>query len=779
MTATGSWLATKDAIAEPEEKVCTLAHQFHCLQGCGLQVTVRDGRMVLIQPAQVDDDHHRRCCVRGLSEVQHVYDECRLQTPMKRVGERGEGKFEAISWDEAIDILYENLNGVMEKYGPEKVFFRKCTEASVGQGFSWIPGFLHFSQNRAGGLDRGQANATDLMIGTSASSGQRHISDWVNSKTIIHWGMNLLESGMMYSRYFFDAKDAGAHMITIDTRFSVTASKSNEWICIRPGTDPALGLGMVNLILKNKWYDEDFMRAYTTFPFLVDDETHMVLSDMVDKIDPATGEVVVDAAGNPTQVRTPYVWDTVTDSAKYFNEPGVVAALEGSYEVDGKEYTTEFSLLLVQNAPYTVDWASEITGVPVDTIVALTDRYANGGPAVINYGLGGPDKYGNADVLGHSEVLLAALTGQCGKPGTGVGTWVMAAALNSVGLNGWSVPGELLKYNYADLAMYDLARKSNDIKAALVFGDTFAVAAASLNDTINWIKQMEFVAIVDIYHSTIVDYCDLVLPACSKFECEDDYTQVRVANEYVYLGQKCIDPLFDSKSDLQIERLILERWGFDKYLPKTYTELAHAQLDGLDPVATGGLSFEKLAKEGFMRVPDFDKPLVRWDNNVYPTYHTRIECYSEANIKYGRQFPEWETAQEAYEENPLKQKYPLYFVQGKTRYRIHSYFSASAWLRQFYTQHVDMNATDAEARGIKDGDKVRVFNDRGEFIAPVIINNSIAPGTTFMAETTYQRYFDKGSMQNVTNNNMNDRCYEMYYGPTIPYNDTLVQIEKA
>ena len=376
--------------------------------------------------------------------------------------------------------------------------------------------------------------------------------------------------------------------------------------------------------------------------------------------------------------------------------------------------------------------------------------------------------------------ILVALTGNQGRPGSGVGFYGMGGGLNTVALGSWKIPEDVVaKSNVSPLAMYDLTQKPSDIRAAFVFGDTLTVATSNANMTYEWVKGLDFLCICDVYHSTIVDYCDVVLPACTKFECEDDYTQVRVANEHVYLGQKCIDPLFDSKTDLQIERLILSRWGLDQYLPKDYVELAHAKLDGLDPEKVGDISFETLAKRGFMPVPTIDTPKPGYVNQVYPTNSTKIEIYSEANLKYGRPFPEWETAQEAYEDNPLKKDYPLYFVQGKTRYRIHAYFSSSAWMRQFYVPHVDMNAADAEARGIKDGDKVRVFNDRGDFVVPVVINNAIAPGTLFMAETTYGRYYDEGSLQNVTNNHMNERCYEMKYGPTIPFNDTLVEVKKA
>lgn len=107
MTATSDWLAPTQAYAEPEERVAYLCHQFHCLGGCCLKCTVRDGRLSLIEPNDAVDPQDQRICLRGINEIQHVYAADRIQTPLKRVGGRGEGKFVAISWDEAIQTIAE------------------------------------------------------------------------------------------------------------------------------------------------------------------------------------------------------------------------------------------------------------------------------------------------------------------------------------------------------------------------------------------------------------------------------------------------------------------------------------------------------------------------------------------------------------------------------------------------------------------------------------------------------------------------------------------------
>ena len=122
--------------------------------------------------------------------------------------------------------------------------------------------------------------------------------------------------------------------------------------------------------------------------------------------------------------------------------------------------------------------------------------------------------------------------------------------------------------------MYEMPYAENNVHAALTFGDAFTLEAASANDMMEWVKKLDFFAIVDIYHSSAVDYADIVLPACTKFECEENVKQLRASYGHVMLANGMIKPLFESKSDLQIERLLAAKWGLDDLLPKSYEELA-------------------------------------------------------------------------------------------------------------------------------------------------------------------------------------------------------------
>ena len=106
---------------------------------------------------------------------------------------------------------------------------------------------------------------------------QNETSDWVNSRTIIFLGCNILETTLTDSKFFFKAKDAGAKIISIDPNRSTTASKSDQWIRIKPGTDGALLLGMISVILDNNWYQHDYLVKNTSAPFLIRSDNQKLL----------------------------------------------------------------------------------------------------------------------------------------------------------------------------------------------------------------------------------------------------------------------------------------------------------------------------------------------------------------------------------------------------------------------------------------------------------------------------------------------------------------------
>ncbi|WP_302962474.1 molybdopterin-dependent oxidoreductase [uncultured Adlercreutzia sp.] len=769
-------LAPTSAHAEGEERTAHLCHQFHCLTGCTLKCVIRDEKVAIIEPSDLVDKRHSTICLRGINEVNHIYSQDRLKVPLKRVGERGEGKFEEISWDEAIKTIADNLKAAQQKYGEDSVFIRKATEASIGLDF--IGKLLKADSGGLHGIDNGWANGIAPAFGPDlAAASPRSHWEFKDASTIIELSHNPLESAIIWSAPLMDAKEAGVYIVCIDPRFTPTAAKADEWLPVRPGTDAAIIQAMIKAIVENNWYDEEFVMAHTSCPYLVDRDTGKSFrsAEVVTPNPTVVGEEVVGA---------PFVWDTITDGPTLYDDPAAVPALEGEWEFEGKKLVTEFTLIKEWVSTISYDWAEKTSGIEAQTIVNLADRYANNGPAIIDYGLGGVDKYTNSDVTGHAAAILVALTGNYGKRGAGFASYVGFGSSDPFAtLNSWELPEEYQEVE-SPIAMYDMPYQENKIRAALTFGDAFTLQAASANDMLNWVKSLDFYAIVDIYHSSAVDYADIVLPACTKFECEESVKQLRDSRGYVTLANGMVKPMFESKSDLQIERLLAAQWGLEDLLPKTYEELARRCLEGvadLDPRMEGFTYEALLSNGGVMKLPETGDDYMPDGGveQIYPTPTTRIELYYEYLTEFGQALPVYEDANEAYESNPKKEQFPLYFTQGKSRYRIHAYYSASEWFQEDFGPRINIAPEDAEARGIVTGDDVRVYNDRGSFVATALVNRSLQPGVLFMAETTYTRYYKDGFLQNVTNSVRPERGYALFHGPQIPYNDTLVQVEKA
>ena len=761
MTSSSNWLAPVEANADEGagERVAYTTHQSHCSGHCSLQCTVRDGRLAMIQPNQAwADKRFATCCLKGISEVQHIYSCERIQTPLKRVGERGTGEFVQITWDEAFDEIADKLTNIKEQFGGQSIFVKRAKEAN----YSFLMNILGALTDKNTGIDTGIGNGLDPATGLGGgfASGTNEDLDWVNSKTIIHMGNNLLESKLVTTRAFFEAKEAGAHIVTIDPNFSTTASKSSEWIPIVPGTDAALLLGMISDVIKNGWYDEDFMRSYTSFPYLVDVESGKLLK---------TGD---DADAQYL------VWNVESGAPEAFTPGNEKAALEGEFLVDGMTVKPVFEMLKKQQAEYTLEWAQGVTDINADKIHYLAQLYATGGPASLSLGYGGGDKYENADVVGHAAIVLASITGQIGKPGASIGVFGGGTGAPSASLASWPLPKEF-SVSKQKKAVFE-QRATEEIKALFAPCDLLIQSFANMHETEKWLKGLELVVVAEIYHTSIVDWADYVLPVCSRFECEDEVGGVSVAQSHVRLQSKVIDPLFESKSDFYIKRELVSRLGYGDLLPKTREENVRYQLKNSKDKRLSSLTVEQLQEcKGLYPLPDVSRPACLNLDKGLKTATKRLEVYYEKMVKWNQALPTYEKPNEVYSDNPLREKYPLVFLQTRTRFHIHNHFCDAEWIRQFVDPFVELNPIDMESRGLKTGDMVQIANDRGTASCRVQGNNAVRPGTVRSYEGFWSKYMQEGNLQNLTNDAVLDRGRDLLKGPVIPFNDTLVEVKKA
>jgi anaerobic selenocysteine-containing dehydrogenase len=758
------WFQPVEAKGNSLEKVAFTYHTMDCGGRCAFKCTVRNGKLAMIQPNIWPDKRFSTVCLKGLSEIERIYSPDRLQTPLKRVGKRGEGKFVPISWNEALTTIASKLKDYKGKYGGKSILF--ILSPSVEYGYPFLPALLGAQYANGNGIDIGLANGLEECLGTENYGYiQNEPSDWVNSRTIIFLGCNILETTLTDSKFFYKAKESGAKIIVIDPNHSTTAAKSDQWIRIKPGTDGALLLGMISAILDNNWYDQDYLVKNTSAPFLVRADTQKLLRQN---------------ASEESVEKNPYlVWDENSNSLKPFNAPDVKPKLEGEFSASGIKVKTVFTALKESQKPYTLKWAANKTEIEENIILELTRDYASRGPAVLGWGFGGVDKWANSDVTGHAGGILGALTGNIGRVGGGVGNALYHAAAWSAELGSWELPSQF-EVAESEMTAPDFRDKPNSVKAVINVGNGLQQQFANMHKTEKWIEELEFVVTIDPFHNPSVDYSDIVLPASTAFESEYDIVNLQINRSHVLLSQRIIEPLHQSKSDFQIEKELAAKLGLDQYLPKTPEEYQNARLNSQDP-ALKGINVKTLKEHNFiMRLNAPEEPYRSFMDQVYPTPSTKLELYHEIMIEDHQALPNFEAPSEASKENPLMKKYPLNFSSAHTRYRVHSQFTNAKWINQYYPEpRVEMNPQDAKRRGLKNDDIVEVFNDRGKFRARCRFNEAYRPGQIRLHEGWWPKMMVAGNLQNVTNDYLNPRQYKLRYGPVIPYNDTLVEVKKV
>ncbi|NMA67828.1 MAG: molybdopterin-dependent oxidoreductase, partial [Desulfitobacterium sp.] len=365
---------SKDVVDKVDDgvKVVRAVCAPNCTNSCAINTFVKDDKIIKVEPGEFPNPEYRRICLKGIANaMQRVYSPDRVKYPMKRVGERGEDKWEQISWDQALDEISAKHKEIAEKHGMEANSFMSMTgnyganAQMISQRIANTMGATHMDNL---GI-MGDLATNIAFVPTLGVLQEGHgWKDMLNSTLMIFFGCNYTETGLTDSHFLSDALEAGVKLVVVDPRYTRTAAKADWWIPIRPGTDGALALGMMNVIVSENLQKDDYIRQYTTGPFLVRKDT---------------GKFVLDKdLGGSTEDCV--VWDTAANkpvsAANLTN-----AALTGTYEVtiDGKKVkcSPSHQLLLDLIAEYTPEKASEICEVPAEDIRKLALMYGETDPA--------------------------------------------------------------------------------------------------------------------------------------------------------------------------------------------------------------------------------------------------------------------------------------------------------------------------------------------------------------------------------------------------------------
>lgn len=775
------------------EQVFTAVCSPNCWGGCHIEAHVRDGRLVKTAMAPFPEARYNRICLRGLSHAQWVYNPDRLKYPMKRVGKRGEGKFERISWKEALDTIEKRMKDIRAKHGSRAFAFAPGSGnygAVNGMSGYALNVFMNLFQatNLQLAVDQAVTLGTTQVTGTGF--GGNEPLDMANAKLLIAWGTNMTESQVHNWHFVADMKENGGKLVVIDPNYSILASKADTWIPLNPGSDPALGLSLLNVLVEEKLYDRAFVVEHTTLPFLVraDNGTFLRAAD---------GETMM-------------VWDTAVGKPVPAGEARK-PALEGSFTADKVAVKPAFQLLKERLVDWTPEKAKDYTDVPPETVRWLAREYAKTKQSTF-YPSMGIDRWENSHLNGRIIATLAALTGNIGVSGAAIGSmggaalmilmygaYAVFAPTNTFAapLNGWLSYDAIETGKTKMLVPLDGKDPSKGVTKdpvevpwpikAIWFTH---INISNMQDNDRFVRllqdesKLEFVVCSDSLPTDTVQYADIVLPATHWLENDD---VVGGLHPYMFRHHRAIEPAWEARSEFRVFKELASRFGWGKHYPASEKETADKVVETIaGPLGAGAKPIlDAYKKTGAVRFST--SPYVDNADLKFRTPTGRMEPYSERVVvnypptgwiptSAGEDpLPYWEPPQEAWKDNPLRKKYPLTLMSEHSRWRVHTSFWNQPWLREVNPEpYVELSTQDATARGIEQGDYVEIFNDRGKTVARARVSGRMRPGMANLPKGWQRSQTKDGSSYSSPTKNWANRL-----SANGSFFDTLVEIRKV
>lgn len=779
---------------QPEyDKVVRTVCAPNCVGSCGINAYVKDDTIVKVEPAEFPDNAYHRICLRGVSNaMQRVYSPDRVKYPMKRAGERGSGDFERISWEEAIDLIYEKMQYNIDTYGPTANSFLGMT-GNYGVFPQIMNSLLAMTYDGTAFTNFGIMGDNACNMGFLPPLGvQQDASAWedmIGSRAIIMFGCNYAETNMQEMHFVFDAQEAGSKLVVVDPRFSRTAAKADQWIPIRPGTDAAMVLGMMNHIVANKKYDEAYIRTYTNGAFLVDTATKKLvrLGDDYAVWDEGA-EKAVPVAAVPADLLPAYPSVEVKGGLPKETEVPENAALLGTFTVEADGASIEakpaFQLLVESLDAYTPEAASAICEVPAADIVALADLYIDEAPASLRVSQG-TNRYWNGHLPTRALVQLAAITGNIGKPHANI-NWAGGSLMRILFALGPTAV--TTREGHASTAQpgsqwYDIVASQEPYPIKLLWTQNYGwgTQGPDRNRMINEVlPQLDFIIVSDSIMTPGAQYADLVLPVTSYYE-EPFEIVTAWSSFYVQVREQAISPMFEAKTDYQIAQLLAERFGI---LEETEWRLDieeygrdHILKESIAP-EFASIDFDELMENKVVRA-NYPENYVAFESMRFQTPSGKIELYTENLTDFGEELACHYEPLEG-NRNELASSYPLTFMNCRTVYTTHSQHVQLPWIREVAPEPwLEIAPEDAEARGIATDDVVEVFNDRGSYKVKALVTPEIKPGCLNQRQGWWPKDFPDqthySSLIQMTLNPAQDAISETNFAPY----DNLVDVRKA
>jgi anaerobic dimethyl sulfoxide reductase subunit A len=718
------------AIAKPGETIVTSTCGHNCGGRCVVNAHVTDGRIVHISTdARRWNPEHPPlpACARGVGQIERTYHPDRLQYPMRRTGPRGSGQYERITWDEALDTVAGEMLRIRETYGNAAILDASRTGTqSMLHGRVAAQRFLYMF-----------GGCTDLWSNMSAEaevfsvritygekdykSAGREPTDFQNSKFILMWGWSPGDGtfGTGTMQYLKHAKKNGTRIVCVDPRITMTSKQlADEHVFIRPSTDAAALIAMAYVIVSENLHDQDYC----------DRHVHG------------------------------------------FDEGDVPA---------GASYKS-YLLGLEDGHPKTPEWAAAITGIPAETIRRLAIEFASSKPAALQTGYAaGRTVFG--EQFHRAAYALAAITGNVGISGGNSG--VSNGATGRAGIKSLPIGKNPIDAKVASPLLADLLARGRaggypaDIRMIYSSGGDLFNQCPNAGKMAASLDKVEFFVAQDHFLTPTARLADIVLPATTFWERNDVHTPWAGAGHYAIYMRQAIEPMYECRNDIDIFDDLSRRVGINGYNEKTETEwLKELTGDVVD-------DFDAFTKQGVARFPvppdavAFARQIRGEQKFATPT--GKIEIYStflaENPDLYGLGIippvPTW------FAPSDDTERFPLSLCTPKSRARTHSIHGNQPHLGKVDPDTVWIHPDDAAARGIQDGQRVKIFNDIGATFLPAQVTSRIALGVVSIKEGAWYAPAQDGTDQHGCANALTtDRAAPC--GATT-YNTNQVQIEKA
>jgi anaerobic dimethyl sulfoxide reductase subunit A len=727
-------------------KIVRATSTFDCGGRCPLKLHVKDNRIIRVEGDDIPDtDAQLRTCLRCRAYRKYIHHPNRLMYPQKRVGEKGEGKFDRISWDEALDTLVGQLTRVKETYGNEGIFLATGGAYLAGLhngGFAaarllaQFGGYVtHYGNiSSEGAVWASLTQYGSVMVGNSRD-------DLLNSKLIILWGWDpaRMISGTNTMYHLIKAKENGARIIAVDPRYHDTAvTLADEWIPIRPSTDTAVMAAMANVMIKENLYDQAFLDKFTV----------------------------------------------------------------------GFDQFKEYVLGQEDGVDKTPAWAAEISDVDSATIERLAREYATTKPAAL-MDCQGPARSAMGEQFNRCAMTLCAMTANVGRPGGSacgglmgipVGHMFRMSAIppgkNPFELTGPKVKGTLdirervLKRVHIN-KIFDAILEGKkggypaDIRMMWSMCNNYMNQTGNSNKAHRALQKLDFFCVNELFMTAQARYADLLLPVTSAAE-RSDLTRPWPSGPYFTFINRALEPLGECKSDFDIATELAERLDIKDFNPHTEEEWLKILFDFNPEYQKHIKDYDKFRKDGIHRV-QLEKPYVAFqkqiedpENHPFETPSGKIEIFSQRVVDIDHPLcPSIPKYMQVPEDrfDPLAEKYPLQLLSPHPKIRVHSEMYQVEWLREVEPHRAWINPIDAQARGINDGDEIHVYNDRGKVAITAWVTQRIIPGVICIFEGAWYSPDENGIDRGACANTLTNDAYSG--GGAAVMNTCLVQAAKA